>query len=598
MPSPRGDRRGRRVIGGILGFAAALSLVSLAPLSSSYADDDYPYRGLGQCPLVPLPPHPPTPPGGTPGHPAQPGQQPGNRPGDKPGNKPGNKPGQPAQPGTPATPPVKTPPPPRVCAKHIWFINGSYGDPWGFALRNCTSFVAWRMRETNGFADFYNDLSGGHWGNAAHWDDNARALGYLVDHVPAVGAIAQTDAGRIGHVAWVEAVGEGTVTVEEYNYYSPGGYDVRTVPTSDFRYLHVDDLAPAPDLGSARAATTAIDAQGRTWTARTTAQGDLTVRRPTGRVVRVGVPGAWSPYAAPSLVADRHGHLWLAAVSSDGRLLTAHTSAASPRWSRLRAHGLGGWSTTSTPTLVVDGQQRVRLFAVTSSGTLFSQRTTSARSERWARFSRMGLPGSWSTHAAPAVATDRFARLWVVAVTRGGSLQARHTLTGGLRWSGFHAVDHRSWALTSTPSLTLADDGALWLAAVTSHGSLFTRHTDGRSGDWRGLAPIGGLWSPYASPATTTDSFGRLWLATTNAHGSVGVRYRTAHSKRWWAPGDLVRSTGPVTTGPALGATPNGGVRLGAVTGGGRVLWQRAGEPDLGAGPDRFSATRGMRFQP
>ncbi len=242
MPCPGETRRRRRLVGSMVGAVVALSLVGLA--APSYAGDDYPYRGLGKCPLVPLP------------HPTKPPGQPGGP------TKPGTPPGQTNGPGGPHQPPKK-PPPPRQCAKHIWFYQGTYGDPWGFALRNCTSFVAWRLRETNGLADFSNYLSGGTWGDARHWDNNARRLGYLVDHVPAVGAVAQTDDGRIGHVAWVSAVGDGTVTVEEYNYYVAGGYDVRTVPTSDFRYLHVADTAPAPTLGSTRAAATAIDAPGR-----------------------------------------------------------------------------------------------------------------------------------------------------------------------------------------------------------------------------------------------------------------------------------------------------------------------------------------------
>jgi hypothetical protein len=370
---------------------------------------------------------------------------------------------------------------------------------------------------------------------------------------------------------------------------------VRTVPTTDFRYLHVDDLAPDPSLGSTRAAATAVDAHGRAWTARTTARGDLTVRRPTGRVVRVGPAGSWSPDAAPSLVADEHGRVWVSAVARDGRLLTTHTSAPSPRWSPLRAHGLGGWSPTSTPTLLVDRQGRVRLFAVTSTGTLFAQRTTGPRSDRWGRFTRLGMRGSWSTHTAAEATTDGLGRVWLAAVTRGGSLQAQHSRPGS-RWSGFHAVDGRTWSVTSTPSLTRAVDGRVWLASLTSHGRLFTRHTDGRSGAWHGVTRIRGAWSPYASPEASLDRSGRLWLAATTADGHVGVRYRTPSSRRWWSPGALVRSAGTVTDGPAVAATAGGGVRLGAVVAEGRVLWQRAGEVLTGAG--RVSADRHPRFQP
>jgi len=43
------------------------------------------------------------------------------------------------------------------------------------------------------------------WGNAKTWDDFARRDGYPVNQTPAVGAIMQSDAGSLGHVAFVEA---------------------------------------------------------------------------------------------------------------------------------------------------------------------------------------------------------------------------------------------------------------------------------------------------------------------------------------------------------------------------------------------------------
>src|SRR5512141_2941816 len=151
MSCPRERRRGRLLVGGVL-LAAALGVIGQA--APSYADDDYPYRGLGHCPLVPLPPAKPTLPGqpGQPGHPGHIGGPvtPGTAPHGPHAPHPPLKPGGPGTPGpaTPSTPPA--PPPPRECAKHIWYYNGTYGDPWGFALRNCTSFVAWRLREDNG----------------------------------------------------------------------------------------------------------------------------------------------------------------------------------------------------------------------------------------------------------------------------------------------------------------------------------------------------------------------------------------------------------------------------------------------------------------
>ena len=115
-------------------------------------------------------------------------------------------------------------------------------DPWNFYNRECTSFAAWRLNNRNGMS-FHNYYGGQHWGNANHWDDAARASGIPVNNGPAVGAIAQTDAGNWGHVAWVESVNAGgTVTIEDYNHLGTGVYSERTVAASAYVYIHVHDI--------------------------------------------------------------------------------------------------------------------------------------------------------------------------------------------------------------------------------------------------------------------------------------------------------------------------------------------------------------------
>ena len=114
-------------------------------------------------------------------------------------------------------------------------------DPWRFYNRECVSFVAWRLNHANHF-DLSNYMDGGHFGNANNWDDNARKLGYTVNNTPVRGAVAQTDKSTYGHVAWVAAVGNSTVTIEDYNYSAPGSYGERTVPKSDYVYIHFKDL--------------------------------------------------------------------------------------------------------------------------------------------------------------------------------------------------------------------------------------------------------------------------------------------------------------------------------------------------------------------
>ncbi|HET7430255.1 MAG TPA: CHAP domain-containing protein [Nocardioides sp.] len=555
------------ILGGL-----ALSVVGLLPTTprAHAAGDDYPYRGLGQCPLVPLPPVKPGPQPGRPGGPATPGAP--THPG------PPAHPAAPASPGAPGSPaptepggPTK-PPVPRQCAKHLWFYNGSYGDPWGFALRNCTSFVAWRLRTTNGLDAFENHFGGVHWGNADQWDGAASALGYLVDDMPAVGAVAQTDDGRVGHVAWVSAVGDGTVTVEEYNLAVAGGYDVRTVPTSDFRYLHLADVAPAPYLGSTRAGLATADAHGSAWTARTTANGALLVRRPTGQVGHLRAPGGWSPHAAPTVTTDHQGRVWVAAVTTAGRVLAAHTASGAPRLGPMRP--LRAVSATTSSPVLAPAADGVRLLTVTPAGDLLERHTLGPAARHWSRPHRLGLPGSWSTHAAPSTATDPHGRLWLAAVTRRGVLQAQHAV-GEHRWSGFHPVDHRTWSVTSSPALAAGGDGRVWLASVDATGSLSVRHTGTSGGHWFPGRTVAGTWSPYASPALAVDRGGRTWLGAVGADGRVAVRSAAPGTERWRPARGLPRVPASLTGSPALTTAPDGSVLVGVTDGAGHAVWRR-----------------------
>ena len=94
-----------------------------------------------------------------------------------------------------------------------WKYGGFGVDPWTMYWRQCTSFAAYRLSNTNGF-----NLPVGY-GNAITWGSIARANGYRVDMNPAVGSIAWfsagvNGAGHMGHVAWVADVQGDQVTIE------------------------------------------------------------------------------------------------------------------------------------------------------------------------------------------------------------------------------------------------------------------------------------------------------------------------------------------------------------------------------------------------
>jgi surface antigen/peptidoglycan hydrolase CwlO-like protein len=93
-------------------------------------------------------------------------------------------------------------------------------DPWGFGIRQCTSYAAWYFNAVEG-KSWYNTRPGS--GSAWNWPALASDQGYSVSSTPRAGAIASWPRGGIygsyGHVAIVRSVNaNGTINVSEYNW--------------------------------------------------------------------------------------------------------------------------------------------------------------------------------------------------------------------------------------------------------------------------------------------------------------------------------------------------------------------------------------------
>jgi surface antigen len=151
-------------------------------------------------------------------------------------------------------------------------------DPWQFYNRECTSFVAWRLNSENNvpFTDYFQ---GAHWGNASNWKNAAKSLKIPVDNNPTRGAVAWWAAGSAGssrgHVAWVQVVGDSSITIEEYNYLHEGFYDTRTISTSSSLwpsgFIHIKDTVvrntAAPTIsGTAQVGAKLVTSHG-SWSA-------------------------------------------------------------------------------------------------------------------------------------------------------------------------------------------------------------------------------------------------------------------------------------------------------------------------------------------
>lgn len=114
------------------------------------------------------------------------------------------------------------------CPNYDWAVNGSIWN-WqtgGYGFRNCTDWVAYRVRVAGGYVP-----SG--LGNAKLWDDRAPAYGYTVSGTPRVGAAAVSNSGFYGHVMYVEAVNaDGSIVVSDYNRAGTGKYDMNQLSAS------------------------------------------------------------------------------------------------------------------------------------------------------------------------------------------------------------------------------------------------------------------------------------------------------------------------------------------------------------------------------
>ncbi len=87
-----------------------------------------------------------------------------------------------------------------------------YRDNYGYDIKNCTSYAAWRVKQALGVNIPW-------WGNGGDWDNNQ--TGYTVDNTPEPGDLAVWDGttgNPAGHVAFVESVNsDGSVNVSQYN---------------------------------------------------------------------------------------------------------------------------------------------------------------------------------------------------------------------------------------------------------------------------------------------------------------------------------------------------------------------------------------------
>ena len=107
-------------------------------------------------------------------------------------------------------------------------------DSWGMYNRECVSYAAFKVWESGRHMPYW----GGR-GNANQWDNNAISDGIPMDGNPRVGDVAQTNAGGLGHVMYVEHVyGDGTIYISQYNAGLDGRYSEKRISAAGLNFIH------------------------------------------------------------------------------------------------------------------------------------------------------------------------------------------------------------------------------------------------------------------------------------------------------------------------------------------------------------------------
>ncbi|HYH75591.1 MAG TPA: CHAP domain-containing protein [Candidatus Saccharimonadales bacterium] len=111
-------------------------------------------------------------------------------------------------------------------------------DPWGYYVRQSTSYAAFKVYQAGG-----NPLR--YAGNPKQWPARAQAAGIPVDATPRKGDVAVSMTGTYGHAMYVEEIlADGSILVSQYNRTWQGEYSEMTIAPSNFTNLQFIHFQP------------------------------------------------------------------------------------------------------------------------------------------------------------------------------------------------------------------------------------------------------------------------------------------------------------------------------------------------------------------
>lgn len=273
----------------------------------------------------------------------------------------------------------------------------------------------------------------------------------------------------------------------------------------------------------------------------------------------------WSLGAPPSIVIDRDGNVYVAAVQVDGDMSQFKINPnSSPAYNvgRVDIGNPGAWSAAGTVNLALGPDDSVWLAAVTKKSV--SEVRTYKNNPHGLTFNYYGVVGvdGWSVDAAPAIAVDNDGDVTVLAVKddsdKTAALWAFHNINGQpgawLRVNDDVGAN-QEWSTQGSISVGVNQNDRVYVAGVRNPNSdggelqVFMMQpgtTTATVGDsvWAADEELGKTetsWSEYSAPSivVSDDSALTVWVVAVNRDGNMYCWKRNGSTGAWSGFGQI-----------------------------------------------------------
>ena len=430
--------------------------------------------------------------------------------------------------------------PANYCANYDWgpkhtqkYNDPSEISPYGYAYRNCTDYVAWKLASLGVPASIYK----GH-GNGSGW---AKVSGLTTNTTPAVGAVAVQTSGTFGHVAFITSVSGSTITVAEYNYGENGTYDTRSGTLSSLGFNKVTHFEKYENVdGGSGGYDVAFQANtGALLVSQVNSSDQITWTTNSGLGMMAGT--------SPAIAANSSGGYDVAFQANTGALLVSQVNSSDQiTWTT--NSGLGMMAGTSAA-IAANSSGGYDVAFQANTGALLVSQVNSSDQITWTTNSGLGMMAGTS----PAI----------VANSSGGYDVAFQANTGALLVSQVNSSDQITWTTNSglgmmagtSPAIAANSSGGYDVAFQANTGALLVSQVN--SSDqitWTTNSGLGMMAG--TSPAIAANSSGGYDVAFQANTGALLVSQVNSSDQITWTTNSglgMMAGTSPADRGELVG---------------------------------------------